>query len=75
MCQYIGLYSDGDSDFLTIFKKRHFKLVQKNKIFTYQSKIFYCKGLGILITVQAVTLIFCNFEEKNEKVYQTEIFL
>ncbi len=44
MCQYIGLYSDGDSDFLTTFNKRHFKLVQKARPSVIKVKYFIAKA-------------------------------
>jgi hypothetical protein len=65
MCQYIGLYSDGNSDFFDYFQEKTLQASTKNKMFTYQSKIFYRKGLVVLITIQMVTLIFYNIEEKN----------
>ncbi len=43
MCQYIGLYSDGDSDFLTTFKIRGFKLLHY-KFLVIKVKYFIAKA-------------------------------
>ncbi len=65
--------SDGDSDFLFL-PRTEASSKYNYKTLSFQGKIFYCKSLGILPTIQIVSLIFYNSEEKNEFFYQQKYF-